>query len=187
MIMPINQITNSTRLILRRMETRDGDVVFRYRSLPDVSIFQGWTPLDGSEVEQYALQMAQRKSFEPGSWEQVVLQDLEGQVIGDVAACIDVDTSLQAELGIALDPKFQKMGLATEAVIAICDFLFSKKSIRRIHVSIDPRNTASLNLFSRVGFRQEAHHLESLYFKGEWCDDIVMAILAKEWQRQARK
>jgi RimJ/RimL family protein N-acetyltransferase len=32
--------------------------------------------------------------------------------------------------------------------------------------------------------RQEAHFRESLWFKGEWADDVVFAILESEWQER---
>jgi RimJ/RimL family protein N-acetyltransferase len=33
------------------------------------------------------------------------------------------------------------------------------------------------------GMRQEVHFRESLWFKGEWADDVVFGILASEWGR----
>jgi RimJ/RimL family protein N-acetyltransferase len=30
--------------------------------------------------------------------------------------------------------------------------------------------------------RQEAHFRESLLFRGEWVDDVVFALLAREWR-----
>jgi RimJ/RimL family protein N-acetyltransferase len=33
----------------------------------------------------------------------------------------------------------------------------------------------------RLGFRREAQMIESLRFKGQWVDDLVFAMLAKEW------
>ena len=30
--------------------------------------------------------------------------------------------------------------------------------------------------------REEAHFVESLWFKGEWVDDVIFAILASEWE-----
>ena len=180
--MGIGNVTETERLRLRAMQPQDASAVYYYRNLPDVSIFQGWTPEDEQEVKDYALQMSNRKAFSVGDWYQIIIQNkMDGQVIGDLAVCIETETKLQAELGIALDPEFQKQGFATEAIKGICDFLFSQKSLRRIHVSIDPRNTDSLNLFARVGMRQEARHIESIFFKGEWCDDIVMAVLRREW------
>jgi len=165
------------------MSVDDSSAVHYYRNIPEVAIFQGWTPENPQEVSDYAIKMAKSDPFNPTDWYQLIIENsLDGQVIGDIAVCIDGESRQQAELGIALDPKFQKQGFATETVKAICQFLFSQHGLHRIHVSIDPRNTASLNLFARAGFRQEARHVESVFFKGEWCDDIVMAVLSREWQ-----
>lgn len=183
--MDIGRVTQTERLHLRAMQPQDGKTVHYYRNLPDVSIFQGWTPKNEEEVKEYASQMNTKRAFSAGDWYQIIIQNkANNQVIGDLAVCIDSETKRQAELGIALDPEFQKQGFATEAIRGICDFLFSEKSLRRIHVSIDPRNTASLNLFARAGMRQEARHIESIFFKGEWCDDIVMAVLKREWREK---
>jgi RimJ/RimL family protein N-acetyltransferase len=47
---------------------------------------------------------------------------------------------------------------------------------------VDPRNEPSVALLKRVGMRQEAHFRESLWFKGEWVDDMVFGILGSEWK-----
>ena len=46
---------------------------------------------------------------------------------------------------------------------------------------MDPRNEPSVALLERVGMRKEAHFRKSLWFKGEWVDDMVLAILKSEW------
>jgi RimJ/RimL family protein N-acetyltransferase len=33
----------------------------------------------------------------------------------------------------------------------------------------------------RLAFRQQAHMIESLWFKGQWVDDVILAMLAREW------
>jgi len=38
-----------------------------------------------------------------------------------------------------------------------------------------------------VGMRQEAHFRESLQFRGEWVDDVIFALLAREWADIAEK
>jgi RimJ/RimL family protein N-acetyltransferase len=30
--------------------------------------------------------------------------------------------------------------------------------------------------------RKEAHFVKSLWFRGEWVDDVVFAMLAEEWR-----
>ena len=32
--------------------------------------------------------------------------------------------------------------------------------------------------------RQEGHFVQSLWFKGEWVDDVIFAILARDWNRK---
>jgi hypothetical protein len=38
---------------------------------------------------------------------------------------------------------------------------------------------------TRLGMRQEAHHVESYLFRGEWVDQLVFAVLATEWRAGA--
>ena len=52
----------------------------------------------------------------------------------------------------------------------------------RVFGSVDPNNVSSVKLLQRVGMRQEAHFVKSLWFKGEWVDDVIFAILASEWK-----
>jgi RimJ/RimL family protein N-acetyltransferase len=43
-----------------------------------------------------------------------------------------------------------------------------------------------MKLLQRVGMRQEAHFVKSLWFRGEWVDDVIFAILSSEWRSSAR-
>ena len=46
---------------------------------------------------------------------------------------------------------------------------------------IDPRNTASAAVLTRLGMRHEAHLVENEWVKGEWASEGVYALLAAEW------
>ena len=39
-------------------------------------------------------------------------------------------------------------------------------------------------LAARIGMRQEAHVIENEWFKGEWTDELVYAVLDREWKRR---
>jgi RimJ/RimL family protein N-acetyltransferase len=88
-----------------------------------------------------------------------------------------------AEIGA---PRFQCRGYATEALRAIVGYLFGELRKHRVSASVEPRNTGAIRLMQRLGFRQEAHTIESLWFKGEWADDLVFAMLAREWPGNRR-
>jgi RimJ/RimL family protein N-acetyltransferase len=51
-----------------------------------------------------------------------------------------------------------------------------------VFASVDPRNHASIALLRRVGMRQEAHFRQSLWWRGEWVDDVIFAVLQSEWK-----
>ena len=183
-----DQILSKTqRLRLRALQEKEAEILWAYRNQPDVMLFQGWTPKDPKEVSDYAAEMRKRPPCEPGHWYQVVIELYDsntgevGEVIGDVAFCIETEMQKQAELGIALDTKYQGKGYAQEAVKALISFLFETFDLHRIHLSIDPANHASRKLTERVGFRFEGHLKSAVYFKGQWCDDIIMAMLKSEW------
>jgi RimJ/RimL family protein N-acetyltransferase len=67
-------------------------------------------------------------------------------------------------------------------VVALLDYLFTVLNKHRVFASVDPRNEASMALLRSVGMRQEAHFRQSLFWKGEWVDDVVLGLLRSEWK-----
>lgn len=136
-----NNPASEGRLRLRVMTARDAATVQRYRRHADVALYQDWTPETVGEVEDYALKMQDFGDDIHGHWIQVVIECLSlpmEDIVGDVAFCIDTETKAQAELGIALDPEYQKNGYGLEAVKMLVTYLFDHHKLHRIHVAIDP-------------------------------------------------
>ena len=85
---------------------------------------------------------------------------------------------------MTLAPEFQRQGYAAEAFRALLSYLFGTMGKHRVFGSVDPANTASIALVRRVGMRQEAHLVKSLWFRGDWVDDVIFALLEEEWDLQ---
>ncbi len=170
------------RLILRDLQPADAETMLRYRSDPEVSRFQSWKPASADQLRSHFEVLARKAVATPGAWYQVgIAFRSTGELIGACGIHILDDHGL-AEIGITLAPEFQFRGYATEGLRAIVNYLFRELKTHRIYASIDPRNTRSIQLMRRLGFRQEAHMIESLWFKGEWVDDVIFALLAREWE-----
>ena len=90
-----------------------------------------------------------------------------------------------AELGYVFHPDHGGRGLATEAAAALMDWGFTEFAVHRVYARCHSRNDASARLMTRLGMRQEAHHVESYLFRGEWADQLVFAVLAREWRTRA--
>ena len=65
------------------------------------------------------------------------------------------------------------------------DYAFGVLKLHRVRAELDPRNTGSVALCLRLGMREEAHFVEDMWFKGEWGDTGVYAILDREWAARA--
>ncbi|MDI7066159.1 GNAT family protein, partial [Klebsiella pneumoniae] len=61
---------------------------------------------------------------------------------------------------------------------AAVDFAFSELGLHRLEANIQPRNTASIALVRRVGFKQEGLSPSYLRINGEWRDHERWALLA---------
>jgi ribosomal-protein-alanine N-acetyltransferase len=65
---------------------------------------------------------------------------------------------------------FARTGLMTEALRAAVGYAFNELGLHRLEANIQPRNTASIALVRRLGFRQEGLSPRYLRINGEWRD-----------------
>ena len=123
-----------------------------------------------------------RTQTHPGEWFQfAVVEKATGAHIGDVAAAVDADDPRLATIGVTLAPSAQGRGYAGEAVAWLLDYLFLERQKHRVTADCDVRNSRVVALFDRLRMRREAHHVQSSWWKGEWVDEYVYALLAREW------
>jgi len=172
----------SERLFLRQLANEDAGEVIRIHSIPEVARYQGWVPETEQEIRSFLERMVKGEFLAPDQWFQfAIFTKSVGTLIGDCGVHAGAKDPRQIEIGITLDPEFQNRGFAYEAIKALLDHVFQETEAHRVYASIDPGNEPSVRLFEKLRFRKEAHLVESLWFKGEWADDLIVAILKKEW------
>lgn len=110
-----------------------------------------------------------------------ILTKNENRLIGDMGIIFTGHEKMQTEIGCTLNKDFQAKGYATEALAAMVNYLFVSLKKHRVVASVDPRNKPSIRLIERLGFRKEAHFKKSYFLRGEWVDDIIYALLDKDW------
>jgi RimJ/RimL family protein N-acetyltransferase len=72
-------------------------------------------------------------------------------------------------------------GFMSEAVRAVIDAAFGEAEVHRIVADVIDGNDASVRLAERLGFRNEAHFVKSLFLRDEWRDETVYALLKQDW------
>lgn len=170
------------RLRLDRLAPADAAALFAYRGDDAVARYQGWKPAGLSDAEAFIARQTEQSFAAPDSWFQLAVRERDSAaLIGDLGIHFPADKDGPIEFGVSLRPERQGLGYAREAMSTMLGVAFGEWGYRRAVGSVDPRNVASIALLRSLGFRQEAHHVESYLFRGEWVDDVIFAILAREW------
>jgi RimJ/RimL family protein N-acetyltransferase len=169
--------------MLRQLAMVDAPLMLEYRSDPGVCRYQSFEPGTIADVERFISELLPIEFGVPGTWFQFAIQHREsGHLVGDIGAHFAENDARQVEIGFTVSPAFQRRGFGLESVSGLVGHLFEHCAVHRVYASVDPRNRPSVQLLRRAGFREEGHFRESLWFKGEWVDDMVFGLLSSEWR-----
>jgi RimJ/RimL family protein N-acetyltransferase len=169
------------RLVLRAIRDGDAEAVLAYRSRADVSRYLETEPMTASEASAFVAERAGATGIAGDGDRAFVVVERDGRVIGDLSLRVGLLVHGQGEIGWVFDPSVGGHGYATEAAAALVDEAFDVLGLHRVWAQLDPRNAASADLCRRLGMRREALLREESWFKGEWGDLEIWAVLADEW------
>jgi RimJ/RimL family protein N-acetyltransferase len=166
------------RLVVRRFVPADAAAFAAYRSDPSVARYQSWTaPFALAEARHLVSSFATAAEEAEGWFQYAVALRGEETLIGDVGVN---RLGRVAELGFTMAPAYQGKGYATEAVRAVLARLFAA-GVHKVSAECDARNESSARLLTRVGFTREGLRREHTWLKGEWTDDLLFGLLARDW------
>lgn len=174
------------RLIVRRFEERDVADILEYSRHEPTDEHRrrnvDWEPTEES-VRRWWAPMVSMKPEEAIQWLSLVIErKAEGRVIGHVGFNAKrIGDSFQGQIGWILGKAHEGNGFATEATIALLDYLFQTVGFHRVYAMTSPDNRRSWRLMERLGMRCEAHFVRNCYHDSGWTDEYVYAILGDEW------
>ncbi len=175
-------VIRTRRLLLDAMRIEDAAEFLAYRGDPEVARYQGWRPANEAEATAFIVRNGTSDFGVAGRWYQWAVRGKDhARLLGDVGLHFPSTEEGPIEFGVSMKPAAQRRGYAHEAVTALIDLAFGPLRHRRVIASVDPRNTASMALCRALGMRQEAHHVESFRDGDAWADDVIFALLAREW------
>lgn len=171
------------RLRLRPFEDRDQPFLADLMARPEVV---RWLYEPTQTAEAVAQGMAARKSrvalAAPGDVLQLMMVTRDGgQPVGHVTLAWAAGPHRQGEVGFIVHPDHQGRGYATEGAQRLLGIGFDTVGLHRIVGRLEARNQASAHVLERLGMRREAHFQENEWVKGEWQDEVVYALLDREW------
>lgn len=84
-------------------------------------------------------------------------------------------------VGYYVDRERNGRGYATEALRLATGFALSDAGLHRVQAGVMPRNTASIRVVEKNGFRFEGLARHYLQINGVWEDHNIYAMTAEDW------
>ena len=173
------------RLVLRPMLMSDVDDLYEYQSNPEIVRYIPWPARTMEQVKEAA-----RKTIDTVKSDLVEINDhiilvwelkSSGKVIGQSNMGLISKEHKTSNIGWVTHQDFQRKGYAFEATNSLLAYAFTNFDIHRVIADIDTRAPKSAKLAEKLGMRREATFVEGEFFKGEWCDMWLYAILDREF------
>ena len=171
------------RLSLRPFRDDDLDAFHAIQSRADAVRYLYWEPRSRDETrEMLERRMLQAAIDEEGQGLHLAAerQDAAG-LIGHFNLFFVSQVHRQGEVGFVVHPDHHGQGYGTEGARLMLRLGFEELGLHRIIGRCDARNTASARVMERLGMRREGHLIENEWVKGEWTDELVYAMLDREW------
>jgi len=179
----------TARLVLRNFIESDLDIFLAYRNDPEVAKYQGWgIPYLREYGEAFISFMKDIKAPKQGGWIQyaIALKDTD-ELIGDLGCYIKEDDARQARIGFTIASKHWRKGYISEVVPYLLEYLFDGMNVHRIVADCDADNIASYRTLEKLGFRREAHFVESYLVDGVYTSEYHYGLLQREWREKLGK
>lgn len=173
-------ILETSRLVLRKFTEKDALDLFEIRSNPEMLDFT-----DG-KVDEFIDDTIRfikiiNNGIDKEKWINfAIVYKPNKKLIGSINLW-NFDYKLKkAEVGYALNPLYQKRGLMTEALEAVVKYGFEEMGLDLIEIWTDHRNTSSIKLAERVGFKYIKTELEQGYYKKQTFKMLVYQLRRTE-------
>ncbi|MBQ8200889.1 MAG: GNAT family N-acetyltransferase [Clostridia bacterium] len=167
------------RLTLRPFCTDDAhDMFTNWASDPEVTRFLMWPAHESIAVSEAVLADWIPHYNEPDYYHWAIT--LDGHAIGSMAVVNHDDLAQKAHIGYCIGKAWWHMGIMTEALQAVMDFLFDKVGYQRIESRHDPRNPHSGAVMRKCGMHYEGTLRQSDWNNQGICDACWYALLKSE-------
>ena len=183
-----NVIIETPRLKMRPLNLGDVDDLLEYQSHPKIVRYIPWPERTREQVTE-----ALNKTINTGkselknegdffvlAWE-IKSGEHAGKVIGQSNMTLRSVGDQLSDIGWVTHHNFQRQGFAFEATQALMQHAFANFPLHRIVADIDTRNPESAAMAEKLGMRREGEFKDAEFFKGDWCDMWLYAILKSEF------
>jgi len=171
----------SERLILRGLGPQDLEATLAHRGHPEVSRYTA-PPLNREQAAAHIQAMTHPHSLENGQWCCLAItRKGHDHVMGETAFRFESRDHLRVEVGYRLHPGYYRKGYASEACLALMEFLFNHLEIHKLVAYCTVKNKASLGLLEKLGFQREGTLRSHMQLGKVFHDFYLYGYLRSHW------
>lgn len=164
------------RITLRPLKRSDAPALRKLLAEPEVS--RWWGVYDDAKLE--------RDFYDP-AWAYTYLIEVDDAIAGLIQFHEVPDPDyMHAGIDITLGTAHQGLGLGTEALRTLIDYLIAGRGHHRITIDPAVDNTRAIHVYEKVGFKPVG--VMRRYERGAdgtWHDNLLMDLLAEEYSGSA--
>ncbi|MFD4505676.1 GNAT family N-acetyltransferase [Streptomyces sp. NPDC058457] len=109
--------------------------------------------------------------------------ELAGGTLVGTASLWGIDTHNRgAHVGLVLLPASRGKGYGSDVVAVLCHYGFVVRGLQRLQIETLSDNAAMLGAAERNGFVREGVLRSSAWVMGEFLDEVLLGLLAREWR-----
>ena len=112
----------------------------------------------------------------------------QGRPIGNISLMDIHCVNRSAQLGIVIGEKdCWNKGYGEDAIRALLGFAFGTMGMHRVELRVNEKNKRAISCYVKCGFRKEGRRRKQHFYRGEYCDELMMGILDEDFDRAKRK
>jgi UDP-4-amino-4,6-dideoxy-N-acetyl-beta-L-altrosamine N-acetyltransferase len=170
---------NGNKVILKVLEERDLDKIFRWKNNIELSRLVKAHPLP---VAMYEMgEWFKRNQSDKNQILWGIYEKRSTKLIGIVRLMFINWVSKNAEFGIFIGDKgYTGKGIGKEVLQLVVHFAFNDINLHRIHLKVNESNTTAINLYTSYGFKKEGVLRQHFWLNGKYENIIIMGLLDHE-------
>ncbi|MDQ0416196.1 ribosomal-protein-alanine N-acetyltransferase [Croceifilum oryzae] len=175
----------SNNLYLRPLEISDAEPLCQLL-LRNRSFFQPYEPIRPEsyyclDTQTQQISAAIQSFANDSGYTFGIFRESDHTLIGRVTlSAVSRGPFQNAYLGYYLDQQANGNGYMTEAIKLILHYCFQEISLHRIQAGVMSKNTASIRVLEKNGFRREGLAQRYLQINGQWEDHLLYAITEED-------
>lgn len=176
------KLLEAERLVLRRFTADDAEAMFHnWASDDEVTKYLTWSPHASVEVTAQVLEDWVSKYSSDSFYQWAIVLKETSELVGSISVVEDIDDKIKkAHIGYCIGKRWWHLGITSEALSRVMDFLFDEVGVHKVESRHDPHNPHSGGVMKKCGMKFEGTLRQCDWNNQGICDASYYGLLSGE-------